>query len=113
MLHYECLSPATLELLKTVQTLPVCQNLRLVGGTGLALQIGHRISADIDLFGQIEADQLSLNHEIQQLGDVRILHNTENIHIYQINNVKVDIVNYSYQWLEELVITDGLKMAGI
>lgn len=32
--------------------------MRLVGGTALALQIGHRKSIDIDLFGSIEINNL-------------------------------------------------------
>ena len=33
--------------------LPVLCNTRLVGGTALALQLGHRKSVDLDFFGQI------------------------------------------------------------
>ena len=53
MLHYEAVEPATLELLKQVQRIPFLSETRLVGGTSLALQIGHRKSVDIDLFGEI------------------------------------------------------------
>ena len=35
---------------------PEFGNLRLVGGTSLALQIGHRNSVDIDLFGEYPED---------------------------------------------------------
>ena len=35
--------------------------LRLVGGTALALQIGHRISIDIDLFGKVDFEGQMLN----------------------------------------------------
>jgi Nucleotidyl transferase AbiEii toxin, Type IV TA system len=49
-LHYETI---TTETLKTLKGLMKCQNLKdfyLVGGTALALQWGHRISDDIDMF---------------------------------------------------------------
>jgi hypothetical protein len=35
-------------------------NHRLVGGTALALQIGHRISIDIDLFSDIPSDYTAI-----------------------------------------------------
>ena len=50
MLHLETVEPATLGLLKNLMQLPALKNFDLVGGTALALQIGHRKSVDIDLF---------------------------------------------------------------
>ena len=48
MLHYETIDEFTLELLKKLQSLRIFSEMRLVGGTSLALQIGHRKSVDID-----------------------------------------------------------------
>ena len=53
MLHLSTVESTTLELLKKLQQLPVLCNTRLVGGTALALQLGHRKSVDLDFFGQI------------------------------------------------------------
>ena len=44
MLHLSTVESTTLELLKQLQQLPVLCNTRLVGGTALALQLGHRKS---------------------------------------------------------------------
>ena len=44
MLHVESVEPSTLELLKRIQALPALAETRLVGGTALALQLGHRVS---------------------------------------------------------------------
>ena len=54
MLHVKTIEPKTLDILKRLQMLPLFENTRLVGGTALALQLGHRKSIDIDLFGTIE-----------------------------------------------------------
>ena len=43
MLYLETISSSTLELLKKLMDISEFDNLRLVGGTGLALQIGYRI----------------------------------------------------------------------
>lgn len=49
MLYYSSINSSTLELLKQLLAVKEFANLRLVGGTSLALQIGHRISVDLDL----------------------------------------------------------------
>ena len=54
MLYLETIEPKTLELLRKFQSLSIFKHSRLVGGTALALQLGHRKSIDLDLFGTIE-----------------------------------------------------------
>ena len=56
MLHKETVGPGTLELIKKLQTDPILDDFFLVGGTALALQIGHRTSIDIDLFTRSDID---------------------------------------------------------
>ena len=51
MLSFQTVQPDTLEPLKTLMQLPVLRDMRLVGGTALALQYGHRRSVDLDFFG--------------------------------------------------------------
>lgn len=53
MLHYETITDETLTLLRSIQSLPELKDARLAGGTALALQLGHRQSVDIDIFGKI------------------------------------------------------------
>lgn len=48
MLSYGTVEPDTLELLKALMREPLLCGLRLVGGTALALQYGHRKSIDLD-----------------------------------------------------------------
>ena len=79
MLHYKTIDSKTLELLKKLLCIPAFSNLRLVGGTGLALQIGHRISIDLDLFGKIEADEFEVTNSLGKTGKVTILKKSENI----------------------------------
>lgn len=50
MLSIQTVQPDTLELLKAISAQPEVKELRLVGGTALALQYGHRQSVDLDLF---------------------------------------------------------------
>lgn len=50
MLQKETIKPHALELLKTIQADNMFAQFHLAGGTGLALQLGHRSSVDLDLF---------------------------------------------------------------
>lgn len=111
MLHYETIEPDTLELLKKLQALPVLRLTRLVGGTSLALQLGHRKSIDLDLFGQVDCDNTELLEALRSCGSVTQLKASANINIFAINGVKVDIVNYAFPWLEDAITEDGIVLA--
>lgn len=50
MLHTQTVLPSTLELLNKLMDDSMLRNFVLVGGTSLALQLGHRLSVDLDLF---------------------------------------------------------------
>ncbi len=53
-LHYETVSPFLKDTLHKIMNNPVFNDFRLVGGTCLSLQLGHRRSIDIDLFTDID-----------------------------------------------------------
>ncbi len=58
MLHISTVDTTTLELLKKLLNINDFEGLQLVGGTALALQLGHRKSIDLDLFGKINFEDL-------------------------------------------------------
>ena len=114
MLQYQTIEPGTLQLLKTLQAIPLLQGLRLVGGTALALQLGHRKSVDLDLFGEITAEGIEIRDSLEEHFTVSVIKESKIIKIYQIEGIKVDIVNYSrYPWIEPPVQEDGITLAGI
>lgn len=114
MLHYQSIHPKTLELLIELQQTEFLQTFNLVGGTALALQIGHRKSIDIDLFGRTDFESSELNTKLNALQrEIKIIKNSKNINIYSIDQIKVDIVNYHYPWLQPTLTMNGLKLASI
>lgn len=114
MLQYQTVEPATLELIKKLQSLDELQNARLVGGTALALQIGHRKSVDIDLFMSNTVDVNDLLAAIQTVtNDVVLLSSSRTMRFLRVNNVKVDVVTYPYKWIDEPVIEDGIRLASM
>jgi predicted nucleotidyltransferase component of viral defense system len=114
MLQISTISPETLELLINLQKLEGLKSTRLVGGTALALLLGHRLSVDLDFFGKIEGDTETIGTHLLGKGfDVKWESNTETIHIYVINGIKVDIVNYFYSWIEDVIVEDNIRLAGL
>jgi len=89
------------------------KELRLVGGTSLALQIGHRSSIDIDMFGNLQVDEFEIDKILNKIGSTTLLNKTKNINIYLIDGIKVDLVNYHYPWLAEMIFEDSLRLAAI
>lgn len=113
MLHLETIEPKTLELLRRLQSLSIFEHSRLVGGTALALQLGHRKSIDLDMFGTIEATSEEIQDACRNAGELEISKTSKNINIYWVDGIKVDCVNYPYEWLEECKVLDGLRLASV
>lgn len=111
MLSYKTIHADTLELLKSLSAEPLFSELRLVGGTSLAMQYGHRNSVDLDFFGHIEIDDEVLLDVLRKHGTLQTIKLSANIKIFILNEVKVDIVNYSYKWIDEPIREDGLSLA--
>ena len=109
MLYRSTVSKSTFKLLEDLQSIEEFSKLRLVGGTALALLIGHRISVDLDLFGDIDFD----SQLFSGFDKVQAIKKSKNINIFEINNVKVDIVNYAYPWLDNELQIDGIRLAGL
>lgn len=111
MLHTQAVSPILLGVLNQLMASEVFTNFRLVGGTALALQEGHRDSVDIDLFGNEELDEVSVSQALQNIGKTTKISSTKRIFTYIVDNIKVDIVQYPYPWLTEVIVDSTIRMA--
>ena len=112
MLSLQTIQPNTLELLKQLASRPELAQTRLVGGTALALQYGHRQSIDLDFFGAMPEDKDELIDMVKQIGNVTVTNKSKSIVQTVINNVKVDFVDYSrYVWIDEPIHGDGFVLA--
>ena len=112
MLSIQTVLPDTLELLKAISAQPEIKQLRLVGGTALALQYGHRQSVDVDFFGKLPEDKDELIDVVRRAGEVTVFNRSKIILQMVVNQVKVDFVDYSrYPWIDEPVQGDGFVLA--
>ncbi len=110
MLHLETVDTRTWDLLNRLMTVPEFCELYLAGGTALALQVGHRKSIDLDLFGKFIVDEYRFSSILKTIGNVRLINQSANIKTYLINNIKTDFVNYPYQWLNSPLVQDGIRL---
>ena len=112
MLSFQTILPHTLELLKQIMSIPLFGSLRLVGGTALALQYGHRTSIDLDFFGDLEGNTEVVTKELDPIGEIVRGACSQNIKTFRIDGVKIDFVNYSrYPWIDDPVVEDGICLA--
>ena len=112
MLQLSTIDTTTLELLKKLMCFEEFKNMRLVGGTALALQIGHRKSIDLDFFGNINFQNIYTAKTFADFDKTIILKSSKNINIFSIDDVKVDFVNYDYPWLQDELVINGIRLAG-
>mgnify|MGYP000325666096 FL=1 len=112
MLHTETVEPSTLDLLRRLQRLPDLTSTRLVGGTALALHLGHRKSVDLDMFGTFDPI-VSYRKLLADAG--HSVEGAENgtVQSLRVNNVKVDLVNYPYTWLDDAIEEGNIRLAGL
>lgn len=113
MLYYKTVDELTLNLLREIQTDSRFNEFLLVGGTALALQIGHRISIDLDLFQYSDENISKKLDSIRDFGDITILNKTDRILNLRINDIKVDFVSYHYPFIGNVINTDRLRLASL
>ncbi len=101
-------------LLRKIQSIKEFENLRLVGGTALALHIGHRHSIDLDLFGKFNLSHNEVKQTIEK-EKINLVLNYETNSIYSCicDGIKVDIVNYPIAWFSSPIIEGGIQLASL
>lgn len=112
MFSYRTIAPHTLELLKQLCQEPYLKDCRLVGGTALALQYGHRASVDLDFFGSFGPEVDTLFNVLRPYAEVQKIKDGPNIKVFFMDNIKVDFVNYSiYPWIDKPIEDESLRLA--
>lgn len=113
MLHTESVYPKTLKLLKEIMKEPTLEFLSLVGGTSLALQIGHRISVDLDLFTSKSFDKVEVLDTLSKLGKLENIIDQGYFLQLEINQIKIDIVKYPYDFVDKPILIDEIRLLSI
>jgi predicted nucleotidyltransferase component of viral defense system len=113
MLHTHAVEPGTLALLRQLQSLPELKKFALAGGTALALQYGHRLSIDLDLFSTEAFDRQQiiqlLAKEFKQEFTYSGKETSWAIFSF-IQNIKVDFIQFVHPTIHPLQNIDGILM---
>lgn len=110
MLQTQAIDPATLELLISLQGKDYLSGFNLVGGTALALYMGHRRSIDIDLFSNFKFQSDQLIELIQQDYPFQIYFTASNTVKGSIANVNVDFIAHTYPNINEPIEEGGIRI---
>lgn len=121
-LHYKTVSPVLVDCLQKLMAHPAFKDFYLVGGTSLALQRGHRLSIDIDLFtcipyGQMKTDEIeaALIEMFPYTDRIDELHNSQMVYSLYIGDNKEDCVKLDLCYDDDLIFplieVDGLRIA--
>ncbi|MEY4904056.1 MAG: hypothetical protein RLZZ292_1871, partial [Bacteroidota bacterium] len=113
MLQLRTIEPRTLELLKQLNNEPLLANNFLVGGTSLALQLGHRFSIDLYLFTHHPFNAEELLETLKRYFTVQPLTVNSTIFISVVNGVKVDVVHFKYPFAHPILEVEGVRLADI
>ncbi len=113
MLHKETIDAATLELLKKLMGDERLQGFALVGGTSLALQMGHRISVDLDLFTEKEFEADELREYLEQNYHLQTDYLAFATVKGEVEGVQVDCIAHAYPWLKPFAVEEGVRLASL
>lgn len=107
------LLPDTFRAIQLVSTFPEIREAYLAGGTALALQIGHRISVDLDFFIPHQFNETILVKNLSEHAEF-IQEGTARQTVWGvIGTTKFSMFYYEYPLLDETVAFEGLRLAGL
>lgn len=110
MLHKSTfiIHPKTFRLIQELQRLPELNEFYLVGGTALALQLGHRNSIDIDLFAQNDFSEEDILISLNSKYVVKEVYRRKNTIISLLNNIKTDFIKHAYPFVLPPITEEGI-----
>lgn len=116
MLFKETVTPKTIDIIQQLFNVDELRDFELVGGTGLSLQIGHRISVDIDLFCKNDFDNKQLKEcllEKFQGHQLSFDYEAKNTLIGSIDEIKIDFIRHSYPTIKESKTVQGIRLCSL
>lgn len=113
MLHKETISDNTYTLLKQIMKDDFFKGFFLVGGTAISLQIGHRISADLDLFTQGDIDIDDYKHHLIENYNFKAELEKKNTLKGFIGETFTDFISYGYPLIDNIITEDGIRLLSL
>lgn len=111
MLFKATINDSTLELLIRLMSDEAMKDFVLVGGTALALKLGHRISFDIDLFSKETFNEDSLAGHLRDEYHFVLDFVSKNTLKGEINGVQIDCIAHQYPWVNYFRLEENIRIA--
>jgi predicted nucleotidyltransferase component of viral defense system len=114
-MHQEAVWSAARPILSKLANFKYSERFYLVGGTALALQLGHRVSVDLDWFSQKPLPKDLLPQLKKFFAGSRMMINVDNGEelTMAVDGVKITFFHYPFPSVGKLLNGDGFKMASI
>lgn len=112
MLHHGTVEKPTLELLIKLMDDKSLEDFVLVGGTALALRLGHRRSIDIDLFTNHAFNSNLLSEHLQNEFKLTLDFIADNTLKGEMTGIIIDCIAHQYPWIEKFDRLCGIRVAG-
>jgi predicted nucleotidyltransferase component of viral defense system len=111
MLYTEAVDKSTLELLKTICAISELNQFALIGGTNLALRLGHRKSVDLDFFTPNTFKESQLEQIIfQYFQNAQLSHSDRQTRQYFIHNIKVEFIGFRYPLIHNFETEEEIRL---
>jgi hypothetical protein len=85
----------------------------LAGGTGIALQLGHRPSIDFNFFSQKKFDASFVLEQLLQFGKVKLNSRSKSILDCYVNEVRISFFYYQYPLIENTIVCSNINIASL
>lgn len=111
MLHKDpfIIAPETFKLIQQLQAISELKEYYLVGGTALALQLGHRNSIDIDLFTKDEFEAADIINLLSPEYSITATLLRKGTLLAVVNNIKTDFIRHNYPLLRPPITEEGIS----
>jgi hypothetical protein len=114
MIHSETVTAELLEIARRLCANSQLNMFRIVGGTAIALHIGHRKSVDIDFFTCEKVSKREIMLILRSMFPGTEFYITQHSISAEINGVRVELFDeWHTPFLEKPVIADGLRLASV
>lgn len=101
------------EILTALSRSPFFRDAYLAGGTAAALQLGHRLSRDLDFFSPRDFEENALIQHLGSLGNFKLDRLDWKTVLGFFRGVKFSYFFYQYPLLEPLLLYRGIKIASL
>jgi Nucleotidyl transferase AbiEii toxin, Type IV TA system len=115
-LHWETIPTVMSELLIWIGKQAIVKQFYLAGGTALALQVGHRISADLDFFSETNEVHARTRQTLIHVFSARqaqVIENVDGNLLLLVDGLRVGFFSYGYPLLEPGARVENIRFASL